>query len=85
MTAIKIRQATTSDCAAILHFIRDLADYEKALRDAAPDVTATTCVTKWQGESCDYGMAIDGLLRRDGNLRFRGEMDPALPGVALTD
>jgi hypothetical protein len=31
---------------------------EQALRDAAPDVTATTCATKWQGESCDYGMAV---------------------------
>ena len=27
-----------------------------------PDITSTTCVTLWQGEIMDYGMAIDGLL-----------------------
>ena len=35
----------------------------------APDVDAGTCVTRWRGEDCDYGMAIDGLLRRDGANR----------------
>jgi len=34
MTAIKIRQATTSDCAVILSFIRELAEYERALPEA---------------------------------------------------
>ncbi len=29
-------------------------------------VTPLTCVPHWQGERCDYGMAIDGLLRRGG-------------------
>ena len=47
----------------------------EALRCAAPEITTTTCVTRWQGESCDYSMAIDGLLQRDGNLQFCGEMD----------
>ncbi len=41
---------------------------EQALRQAAPEVDTKTCVTRWQGESCDYGMAIEGLLRRDGSL-----------------
>ena len=38
------------------------------LRDAAPEVNAKTCVTRWRGEKCDYGMAIDALLQRDGKL-----------------
>ena len=38
----------------------------EALSDAAPDVTVGTCVTGWRGEGCDYGMAIDALLWRDG-------------------
>ena len=37
MTAIKIRQAMPGDCTLILHFIRELAEYEKAL----PEVVAT--------------------------------------------
>jgi hypothetical protein len=53
---------------------------EQALRHAAPEVTASTCVTKWRGECCDYGMAIGGLLQRDGNLHFRG--DSTRPGPA---
>jgi hypothetical protein len=32
---------------------------------ATPNVNAATCVTHWQGEDCDYGMAIDALLHRD--------------------
>jgi len=35
------------------------------LRQLAPNVTPTTCVPRWYGERCDYGMAVDGLLRRD--------------------
>ncbi len=53
---------------------------KEALRHAAPEVDAKTCVTRWQGESCDYGMAIEGLLRRDGDLLFHGDSDPDLPG-----
>jgi hypothetical protein len=53
---------------------------EQALQHAAPEVDATTCVTRWQGEPCDYGMAIEGLLRRDGTLHSRGELDPHLTG-----
>ncbi len=52
---------------------------EDALRHAALEVTATTCVTRWQGESCDYGMAISGLLQRDGKLRFCRELDHQQP------
>jgi hypothetical protein len=51
---------------------------KEALQRAAPDVDAKTCITRWQGESCDYGMAIEGLLRRDGNLHCRRELDPHL-------
>ena len=32
----------------------------------APKVNATTAVTRWQGEDCDYGMAVEALLVRDG-------------------
>ena len=24
-----------------------------------------TCIPRWHGEECDYGMVIDALLRRD--------------------
>ena len=42
------------------------AEFSSAgLRDAAPAVTAQTAVSKWRGEDCDYGMAIDALLARD--------------------
>ena len=47
---------------------------EQALQHAAPKVDAKTCVTRWQGERCDYGMAIEGLLRRDGSLHSREEL-----------
>jgi hypothetical protein len=39
---------------------------KEALHEAAPAVNARTCVTRWAGENCDYAMAIDGLLQRDG-------------------
>jgi hypothetical protein len=44
-----------------------------ALAEAAPEVDMKTCVPHWLGERCDYGMAVDGLLRRgsggcDGRL-----------------
>ena len=37
----------------------------QALQQQAREITPRTCVTRWQGEYCDYGMAIDGLLDRD--------------------
>ena len=43
------------------------------LRDAAPEVDAGTCVTQWRGEDCDYGMVVEGLLRRDEVRRLRGD------------
>jgi hypothetical protein len=52
------------------------ATAEQALQRAAPAVNATTCVTRWQGEPCDYSMAIEGLLRRDGSLHSREELRP---------
>jgi hypothetical protein len=39
---------------------------ENALAASAPQVDAKTCVTQWRGESCDYGVAVEALLRRDG-------------------
>ena len=36
-----------------------------ALRFAAPDIDAETCVTNWRGEDCDYGMAVAALQDRD--------------------
>jgi hypothetical protein len=53
---------------------------KEALQHAAPEVDATTCVTRWQGEPCDYSMAIEGLLRRDGNLVAHRELDSHLVG-----
>ncbi|NCF21294.1 MAG: hypothetical protein GWP63_23985 [Haliea sp.] len=40
--------------------------FSDILNTIAPEVDPTTCVTRWTGEDCDYGMAIDGLLIRDG-------------------
>jgi hypothetical protein len=48
---------------------------EQALQQAAPEVDAKTCVTRWQGEACDYGIAIEGLLRRDGSLYTHRDLD----------
>ena len=38
------------------------------MKTLAPDVDSNTCVTQWAGESCDYGMAMDGLIHRDRGL-----------------
>ena len=38
---------------------------EAYLTRLAPEVHAGKAVSHWQGEDCDYGMAIDALLRRD--------------------
>lgn len=46
----------------------------EALRSAAPGVNAGTCVTRWRGEDCDYGMAVEGLLGRDLEIRLRGDV-----------
>jgi Domain of unknown function (DUF222)/HNH endonuclease len=37
-----------------------------ALAAIAPKVNATTAITHWRGEDCDYGMAVEALLVRDG-------------------
>jgi len=37
---------------------------EVDMRQLAPQVTPNTCVPRWYGERCDYGMAVEGLLRR---------------------
>lgn len=39
-----------------------------ALGDTAPEVTATTAVARWQGETCDYDMAVHAMLQRVGKL-----------------
>ncbi|MFT5711311.1 MAG: hypothetical protein ACI8QT_002017 [Halioglobus sp.] len=44
-----------------------------ALRHAAPAVDAKTAVPYWQGEDCDYTMAIEALLKRDEPGRLRGD------------
>jgi len=38
----------------------------RALMSIAPKVNSMTAVTQWQGEDCDYGMVVEGLLERDG-------------------
>jgi Domain of unknown function (DUF222)/HNH endonuclease len=43
------------------------------LQQMAPAVDAGTCVPQWQGEDCDYGMAVEALLQRDGGMRLRGD------------
>ena len=40
----------------------------RTLAAIAPAVDCSTAVTQWQGESCDYGMAVEALLARDGVL-----------------
>jgi hypothetical protein len=45
-----------------------VASSQEALSNAAPGVDARTCITHWSGETCDYSMAMDGLLQRDGKL-----------------
>ncbi len=50
------------------------------LARAAPDVTPRTCIPHWEGENCDYGMAMDALLRRDyADTRWAGANRPANP------
>ena len=49
------------------------------LQQMAPAVDASTCVTQWQGEDCDYGMAVEALLQRDDRMRLRGDVRFALP------
>ena len=51
-----------------------------ALSAGAPDVDAGTGVTRWQGEACDYGMAVEALLRRDEGARLRGDVSGAVLG-----
>ena len=34
----------------------------------APAVDASTCVPHWEGEDCDYAMAVEALLQRDERL-----------------
>jgi hypothetical protein len=40
---------------------------EQALCDTASTVNSKTCITHWSGENCDYPMAMDILLQRDGD------------------
>jgi hypothetical protein len=51
---------------------RSVDTAETALREGAPDVNATTCTPAWSGDHCDYGLAIEALLRRDGRLLEQG-------------
>ena len=46
----------------------------RTLRAIAPSVDARTAVTHWRGESCDYGMAVEGLLWRDRGRSDRSEV-----------
>jgi hypothetical protein len=44
-----------------------------ALSHAAPAVDAKTAIPYWHGEDCDYGVAIEALLKRDEPGRLRGD------------
>ena len=47
-------------------FQNDSAEtFSQTIQTLAPKVDPTTCVTRWTGEYCDYGMVIDGLLTRE--------------------
>jgi len=48
--------------------------WAEELRHSAPEVDAGTCVTQWRGEDCDYGMVVEGLLRRDEVSSLRGDV-----------
>ena len=45
-----------------------------ALKFAAPDIDAGTCVANWRGEDCDYGMAVEALMHREHKRRLRGDV-----------
>ena len=38
-----------------------------ALRTDAPAVDADTCTPNWQGEHCDYGMAVEAMLKKEAS------------------
>jgi len=44
-----------------------------ALAVIAPEVDSGSCVTKWRGEDCDYSMAVEALIARDGGLGREGD------------
>jgi hypothetical protein len=44
-----------------------------ALSHVAPAVDAKTCIPDWRGEDCDYGMAVEALLKRDEAGRLCGD------------
>ncbi len=44
------------------------------LQRMAPAVDASTCVPRWQGEDCDYQMAVEALLHPDNGKRLRGDV-----------
>lgn len=50
------------------------------LKRLAPAVHARTCVSRWEGEDCDYGMAVEALLQRDGERRLRGDVSSTVVG-----
>ena len=57
---------------------------EEALQSGAPEVDAKTCVTRWQGERCDYSMAIDGLMKVLGTAYKRRVGPPSDGGCQIS-
>jgi len=49
-----------------------------ALRTRAPTVDATTCTPNWQGERCDYGMAIEAMLKKEMCATYASHNNPGL-------
>ena len=39
-------------------------------------VDATTCKPKWDGDRCDYGIAVEALLKRDGRFMKQDPVGP---------
>jgi hypothetical protein len=47
---------------------------ETFVDELAAAVDARTCIPDWQGEDCDYQMAVEALLQRDDRMRLRGDV-----------
>jgi hypothetical protein len=79
--SFSIATRTSGDTTLLLFFTQSGAEINSSLFPQFPNVSAETsctivelpvqgitpdtCISKWQGEDCDYAMAVDALLQRD--------------------